>query len=91
MDCDAHKVQLIHISKLLRQAVNPAQVRGYLQRAFKDKLSAVQSAMHQLAHAYPPEEAGKRGYDLYVDFRWDMSHCVAFLFIHAPTVRVAAG
>ena len=51
------------------QAVNPATVRGYLQRSFKDKLGAVQAAMKQLADAYPPEEVGKRGYDLYVDFR----------------------
>ena len=51
------------------QAVNPGQVRGYLQRAFKEQLSAVQSAMQQLANAYSPEEVGKRGYDLYVDFR----------------------
>ena len=51
------------------QAVNPATVRGYLQRAFKNNLGAVQSAMQQLAKAYAPEELGKKGYDLYVDFR----------------------
>jgi len=51
------------------QTVKPDTVRGYLKRAFKDNLGAVQDAMQQLANAYSPEDIGKKGYDFYVDFR----------------------
>ena len=54
---------------MLMQTVEPEKVRGYLKRAFKDNLGAVQAAMQQLANAYSPEEIGKKGYDFYVDFR----------------------
>ncbi len=75
------------------QAVNPGQVRGYLQRAFKEQLGAVQSAMQQLANAYSPEEVGKRGYDLYVDFRWDQTRkayvCQLPTPCKLPVIRLA--
>ncbi len=53
----------------IMQTVSPGTVRGYLKRAFKDNLAAVQAAMQQLANAYSPEAIGKKGYDFYVDFR----------------------
>lgn len=49
--------------------MHPKQVRGYLERAFKDDLSAAEEALAALAAAYPPEAIGSKAYHLYEQFR----------------------
>ncbi len=49
--------------------VDPASVHKYLGKAFGDHLDAVQSALRQLAAAYPPEELAEAAFRLYERFR----------------------
>jgi hypothetical protein len=51
------------------QPVDPASVRRYLARAFGRELAAVQAALEELAHAYPPDQLAARAYALYEKFR----------------------
>ena len=51
------------------QAMNPETVRGYLRRAFKDDLEAVESALGELTEAFSKEEIGSNAYRLYEHFR----------------------
>lgn len=51
------------------QTVDPEKVRTYLHRAFRDSLGAAEEALRQLAESMPPEEAAKRAYDIYTQFR----------------------
>ena len=59
----------LHVRWLLAQTVDPAKVKQYLQRAFQDKLGDAEEAMKELAQSMEPEEAGKRGYEIYTRFR----------------------
>jgi hypothetical protein len=49
--------------------VTPDSVRRYLASKFKDTLPEVKAAMEELAKAFTPEEVGRRGYELYEQFR----------------------
>ena len=51
------------------QPIKPESVRRYLKQKFGDELDEVQSAMKDLAQAYPPETLEKRAYTLYAKFR----------------------
>ena len=51
------------------KALDPSSVKGYLLRAFGDKLDEVEAAMTELAESMPEEELRKRAYHLYESFR----------------------
>ena len=64
------------------QAITPAPVRSYLQRAFGADLGAAQVALRTLAEAHSPEELADQAYGLYVEFR-----CESMLHARSPTCR----
>jgi len=62
-----HNGRLLAVSR--GKAIQPTAARGYVERAFGDKLDATTDAMEQLAGSFPPDELRRRAYHLYEQFR----------------------